>query len=292
MTPHYSICICNYNMANTLPAALDSILAQCDERFELVIVDDGSTDQSVPIIEDLQKKYQNLRLIQLKRDRKRRLGETRNISIREARGEYVLLHLDCDDIWEPYIIDFAKAFHQIEAAAGRDFFVQGQHIAMARREFLLTHGPYENMYRGEDRNLWAKMAAINSLIMLEHLAFYKRLPRSKTSSLRRSLWHTWDHLENDFRSGAKLSDVLASGLYSGQNFGWKLRIARFVIAFPAWASAKTKPKIFIPDSMKNPENYKRYAQQWRGNLEFILQKFGQTPKFDVFSVQARRLFSS
>ena len=83
-------------------------------KYEVVVVDDGSNDQSVEKIKSLKKDYKNLRLISLQRDKNRELGETRNISIREAKGEYVLLHIDADDLWEPYIPSFVYLFHKLE----------------------------------------------------------------------------------------------------------------------------------------------------------------------------------
>src|SRR3990172_7137573 len=104
--PTYSICICNYNMADTLERALVSVLDQVDRDYEILVIDDGSSDESVSILRALAGRYTALRVIELERDPKRRLGETRNISVREARGEYVILHVDTDDVWEPYIKDF------------------------------------------------------------------------------------------------------------------------------------------------------------------------------------------
>ena len=69
----YSVCICNYNMADTLEISLSSVLNQLDDRFEVLIIDDGSKDKSVDIIKMLKIKYNNLRLICLKRDKNRKL---------------------------------------------------------------------------------------------------------------------------------------------------------------------------------------------------------------------------
>ena len=145
--PTYSICICNYNMSDTLERSLSSILDQIDERYEVLLVDDGSTDCSVAIVKKLQKKYDLLRLLTLKREKNRHLGETRNISIKEAQGTYVILHIDTDDVWEPYINDFVNLFHCLEHCIKRDFLASGQQINIARRDFLLKHGPYRNIQR-------------------------------------------------------------------------------------------------------------------------------------------------
>ena len=49
-TYKYSICICNYNMADTIDKALISVLDQVDERFEILVIDDGSSDDSIKVI--------------------------------------------------------------------------------------------------------------------------------------------------------------------------------------------------------------------------------------------------
>ncbi len=96
--PLYSVCVCNYNMADTLERAMTSVVEQLDNRFEVLVVDDGSTDESIHILKKLAEKYEIFRFISLNRDKSRLLGKTRNFSIREAKGEYVLLHIDADDV--------------------------------------------------------------------------------------------------------------------------------------------------------------------------------------------------
>ena len=59
MKPTYSVCICNYNMADTLEVSLRSVLDQLDERYEVIVIDDGSKDSSVEILENLSNAYEN-----------------------------------------------------------------------------------------------------------------------------------------------------------------------------------------------------------------------------------------
>ena len=169
--PRYSICMCNYNMADTISRSLISILDIIDDLYEVVVVDDGSNDGSQFILYDLMSQYKQLRVFCLPRDSKRKLGFTRNFSIHKAVGEYVILHLDCDDIFNRHILDFVTVFHHIEQALGRDVLVSGCHINVARKSFLTQYGPYQNIFRGEDRDLWSR------------LAVYKFLDSSKASGL-------------------------------------------------------------------------------------------------------------
>ena len=98
MKYRYTICICNYNVAATLEAALLSIISQVDNSYQILVVDDGSSDNSISILRDLQKRYSNFNAIFLQRDSRRKLGDTRNISIKAAKGEFVIMHIDADDI--------------------------------------------------------------------------------------------------------------------------------------------------------------------------------------------------
>lgn len=285
----YSICMCNYNMADTLEQSLRSLLEPRDERFELVLVDDGSTDGSVSIVQGLQTEFPALRLVELKRDNKRRLGETRNISIREAKGEYVLLHLDCDDVWEPYLGDFVAAFHQIEKAVGHDIYLCGQHVNMGRREFLLDHGPYDNIYRGEDRYLWAKMAAVDAYIPFEHEAFFRRLPKTMDKRTTRTIYHLWDHFVTDFRARHSLWFCFVQE-FKQSEFSLLSRIARFGMLLPAWIYAQFRPKIDIPASMRVPQNFQDYREANRGDFKKILSRYDVKPDYSVFTSRGKEIF--
>ena len=82
MKPIYSICISNYNMSSTV-ASLNSILYQLDDSFEVVVADDGSSDNSLKFFTKSRKNIL-LRIIPLVRDNRRKLGETRNVSVRAS----------------------------------------------------------------------------------------------------------------------------------------------------------------------------------------------------------------
>jgi len=277
-------------MADTLERSLTSILDQLDERFEVVIADDGSSDDSVKVIKSLQEKYPILRLMELKRDSSRKLGLTRNMSIEEARGEYVLLHLDCDDVWDPYLVDFTKAFHQIEQAAGKDILVSGVQVNIGKRSFLLKHGPYRNIFRGEDRDMWGRFAKMDAYIQFDHKRFMTRLPKNKKQKFTRTILYTWNHMENDFRAGESLKAFLHYESLRKNEMSLKLRALRLLFSLPTYISSHFKEPISKDNSFKCHKEFAAYRDKNRGNLIDILKRFGKEPDFSIFSSTAEEIF--
>lgn len=85
-----------YNGQKYLNDAIDSVLCQTFKDFELLIIDDGSTDSSVEIIQSI--KDSRIRL--LKNEKNQGIAFTRNVGLKEAKGEF-LAWMDCDDLIEP-----------------------------------------------------------------------------------------------------------------------------------------------------------------------------------------------
>lgn len=85
-----------YNRAHTVRESVDSVLAQTFEDFELLLIDDGSTDDSVAIIEA----YDDSRIRLVRHEQNQGIPKTRNEGLREARGEYLAI-LDSDDLAHP-----------------------------------------------------------------------------------------------------------------------------------------------------------------------------------------------
>lgn len=96
--PFISICIPTFNRAKYIKQAVDSALKQNYDNFEVIVADDGSTDETKTIISGINDN-------RLKYYPKEHSGApaTRNLAIEKARGEYILW-LDSDDVLSPDIL--------------------------------------------------------------------------------------------------------------------------------------------------------------------------------------------
>ncbi len=90
-----------YNTAPYLRQCLDSVLAQTLEEFELICVDDGSTDGSVEILEEYAANDKRIKILQQKNQY---AGVARNNGLKIARGEYIIF-LDSDDVFSDVLLE-------------------------------------------------------------------------------------------------------------------------------------------------------------------------------------------
>ena len=96
-TPLVSVVIPCYNQAHFLGEAIESVLKQTYKHFEIVVVDDGSTDNT----SEVARRYSGIRCIE---QANQGLSAARNTGIRESKGEY-LVFLDADDRLRPIALE-------------------------------------------------------------------------------------------------------------------------------------------------------------------------------------------
>lgn len=85
-----------YNAQDFVEQAITSVLEQTYKNWEMIIIDDASTDECVEIVRKYAEVDSRIRLIQNLTNAG--VAETRNVGIKNARGRYIAF-LDCDDIW-------------------------------------------------------------------------------------------------------------------------------------------------------------------------------------------------
>lgn len=85
-----------YNGEKFLSEAIESVLAQTFSDFELIIINDGSKDNSLNIIKECAKKDSRIKVID---QENKGVSSARNTGINQSEGQFVAF-LDCDDVWE------------------------------------------------------------------------------------------------------------------------------------------------------------------------------------------------
>ena len=100
VSPRVTIITIFYNAEAHFREAIDSVLAQEFEDFELLLVDDGSTDSSTAIARDYQARDPRIRYCEHPGHANRGMSASRNLGLAEARGDLIAF-IDADDRWRP-----------------------------------------------------------------------------------------------------------------------------------------------------------------------------------------------
>ncbi len=98
-TPIVSIVMCAFNAARYIRETIDSVLAQTFTDFELIIVNDGSSDQTVEIVHS----YSDARIVLLEQQNAGPAA-ARNTALKQASGNYLAI-LDSDDLWLSHYLE-------------------------------------------------------------------------------------------------------------------------------------------------------------------------------------------
>ncbi len=193
--PVVSVIVPVYNGERFLREALESSLNQDYPPFEVIVVDDGSTDNTATIA----KSYQAVRYIY---QENRGASAARNAGIAAARGDLIAF-LDADDLWPSDRLSLQAGFHEANPEVGysvgrhraflepdvtkpswlRARFLTGNEVGyfqgtlMARKKVFDTIGCFDSRYRGTAGGEWfvrAKDAGIRKSI-LPHLLLFRRI---------------------------------------------------------------------------------------------------------------------
>lgn len=201
-----------YNGALYLKEAVDSILSQTHANLELIIVNDGSTDNSEQII----RSYTDERIVYLKNEVNSRICVTLNRGLDIAKGKYIA-RMDCDDISVPERLQKQVEYMELHPSigiVGSDIIVFGEN--MENRLFLFEHDKnickagllfatcfahpavmirkslldeynfrYDDSYRGlEDFELWYRMSKYTELVNIpEPLLHYRKHKSQETQNV-------------------------------------------------------------------------------------------------------------
>lgn len=217
--PLVSIVIPTFNAAQFIRETMQSVLAQTYQRYEIIVVDDGSTDNTKDILTEFKS------LICLFQQENRGPSAARNAGIKAAKGEYICF-LDADDLWPPEKlvvqleffeshpeIAFVSADHQdfsddqverptflemkkktfgevlVTEVPLQDAFSKLIHenfistpTVMMKKSSLDVTGLFdESLWSVEDRDLWLRVAASFNLACLPNVLCKRRVHQTNIS---------------------------------------------------------------------------------------------------------------
>lgn len=115
-SPLFSVCMPAHNAESTIVAAIESVVAQTCTDWELVIVDDGSTDGTAEVSRAYAQRDSRVRVVSQKN---MGCGPARAVAVENARAR-LLCRLDADDLYLPEYLDTMRRF--IDAYPGYDIY--------------------------------------------------------------------------------------------------------------------------------------------------------------------------
>lgn len=137
-----SVVMCAHNAQQTLPTALDSVLAQSWRNLEVLVVDDASTDQTAALVQAYQGRDGRVRLLQNEQN----LGAygARNRAAREATGDFITVH-DSDDWSHPQKLErqLAPLLENATLVASASYWVRVQEPFKVIGSWQLNQGLME-----------------------------------------------------------------------------------------------------------------------------------------------------
>lgn len=208
MAPLVSVIVPTYNRAHFIGEAVQSVLSQTYVNLELIVADDGSTDNTSEIVHSIR----DPRIHYVVLPHSGLPAAPRNRAIAQSSGEFIAF-LDSDDVWCPGKLETCVRYLQSDPTLGlvcsneyllngrsvqssktlqpptsedrkvkfQDLFLQGNVVssstAMVRRKVLLNVGSFAEtpMFRAvEDYHLWLRIAAAYPMLYLgEPLGYYR-----------------------------------------------------------------------------------------------------------------------
>ncbi|MBE8965224.1 glycosyltransferase family 2 protein [Nostocales cyanobacterium LEGE 12452] len=178
--PEISIVLCTYNRAKYLNQCIDSVINQTFKDWELIIVDDGSQDNTFEIVNTYVDKFNNIRYL---KHRNKKQCYAKNAGIQASFGKYITF-LDSDDTYKPCHLEsrleYMKSHPEIDLIEGgftteeeiwvADYYNTGQKINIrecilgptffgARHVFFKLQG-FKHFVYGEDTDFWARAEKI------------------------------------------------------------------------------------------------------------------------------------
>lgn len=178
--PQISVILCTYNREKYLTTCINSVISQTFQDWELIIVDDGSDDNTFPIVDTYIKKFNNIRY--LKHQNKKQCY-AKNAGIQACFGKYITF-IDSDDTYKPHHLEsrleYMKANPEIDLIEGgffieeeiwlADYFNPSKSINLrecvlgptffGKRHVFFELQGFKHFVYGEDTDMWERAEKI------------------------------------------------------------------------------------------------------------------------------------
>lgn len=285
-----SVIVPVYNVERTLDRCIQSILKQTFKDFEIILVNDGSTDKSGNICDEYAIKYSNIRVIHKENEG---LGPTRNRGIVESKGEYIY-HCDSDDWIREDLLE--KAYNSIvETNADVVFF--GYQIFTEEDNKII---PYKTVHIEKNTIVESKqikklfiehfftsfvmMSACNRLykksFLVDNNLFFPALRRSQDMAYSFMLF-------NELKKISLIDEefycyIIQPGVFKGRSYDEMIEIYYQIYqsakdTFTGWGeyNADTKNKLinYVCEQVANYSAYAfavKYKQDWKQNTKKLI----------------------
>ena len=176
MTVFFSVVIPVYNRADLLGQALRSVLAQSEQDFEIVVVDDGSRDDPEPVVRALA----DPRIVFLRQEN-RGGGAARNTGIDAARGRFIAF-LDSDDRYLPHhLADMRTVLEGTSGIGAYSRFIvdRGGGRTLLKPPRAIRHGEDMATYLLCDRGFLATSTVVVPADLARTIRFNENLPAAE-----------------------------------------------------------------------------------------------------------------
>ena len=128
---YFSVVVPIYNVKNYLDECIEGIIRQSFKGYEIILVDDGSTDGSSEACDEWKNKYDSIKVIHKSNGG---LSDARNVGASQAEGEY-LVFLDSDDYWNDEF--FLEKIHDMTHMSNLDLVVFGYKKVLDEKELSI-----------------------------------------------------------------------------------------------------------------------------------------------------------
>ncbi len=138
--PFFSVIIPTYNASKFIENTLESVRNQNFSDYEIIVINDGSTDNTLELLKNYFYKHSGLNH-QIIDQKNKGIGGARNVGIKAARGEFIAF-LDADDLWFPSKLEKVKQY--IDTSYDADLICHDEYwVTEGKNKIKVRYGPYK-----------------------------------------------------------------------------------------------------------------------------------------------------